>query len=651
MYDKLNSIEKIIFDVLALVLLVFYAYAAVIRPMATQYHRGIYVLITYILIFLTYKSRFKLGNFNIGRAMDFLFIGFTIFSVGYWTITYFPCCYRYTPSPFEYFVAPFGVVVSIEVARRVVGKAFVSVGIIMFCYGIFGQMAPDLISHSGATFRELCHSIFMKSDGLFGIMTNVLATYVLPFILFGAFLEKCGAFKFFVDWPLAAFAHRAGGPAKASVITSGLFGSLSGSPTANTVSTGKSAIPVMKKAGFKPHTAGGIVPAASIGGAFLPPVMGAGGFIMAELTGIPYERIFMVTVFPALLYFFSVFMFVHFEAKKNSIKGGKTEKSAFHIFKEQWYYILPLIIVACLIIYGFSPGYSAVIGLASCIYISWIGKNNKKNRIDLSMAFIVTSVFIVLLINTALGASYWEPVIPVWAAFIAGIIATIVYYIMKPNTARPGLAQFMDATRSGVENSLKIGATLGVIGIIIGVLTFSGLVLTFADIMIELAGGYLIATIFIIVLASLVLGIGVPVTAAYLITAIIAVPAITHLGVNEIAAHMIVYWLCLSSNITPPFCIPAFQGATIAGAEKWKTALASLKFGQFLFIGALLFAYVPAFSLLCPSETHYMGFDQCSVLYSALIFTLILAGTFLYTYIMSFHWFYFFTRLFKKKHT
>ena len=180
-----------------------------------------------------------------------------------------------------------------------------------------------MISHAGATFPELCTSIFYKSDGVFGIMANVLATYVLLFVLFGAFLEKCGAQRFFIDFPLAAVGHKTGGPAKVSVIASGLFGSISGSAIANTVSTGAFTIPMMKKAGFKPHIARGIEPAASIGGMFMPPIMGAGGFIMAELTGMPYSQIMLVALFPALMYFFSVFMMVHYYAKKEKIVGER----------------------------------------------------------------------------------------------------------------------------------------------------------------------------------------------------------------------------------------------------------------------------------------------------------------------------------------
>ena len=275
----------------------------------------------------------------------------------------------------------------------------------------------------------------------------------------------------------------------------------------------------------------------------------------------------LVAIFPAFMYVFSVYNMVHFEAKMHNIKGEKSEHPAMEILKAQWYYTLPLIVITILMLMGYSPGYSAILGIVTCIVISWFRKDT-----------------------------------------------------------RMGPKEFLEASRAGTESSLKIGATVGVIGIIIGVLTYSGLVLTFADIVIELAGGSLILTILFIALASLVLGMGVPVTAAYLITAVVAVPALVHLGVNELAAHMIVYWLSQDSNITPPVCIAAFAGATIAEANMWKTAFASFKFAKFLYLAPFLFGYVPAFTL----DGSSMDIVKA--------FALILIGTYAYSWIMSGIW-------------
>jgi TRAP transporter 4TM/12TM fusion protein len=559
----MNKVEQILFDIMALGLVLFYSYSAVIAPAATQYHRGIYVVITYVLVFLVYRSKHP-----VARVGDFLLIALSVATLGYWILNFEAMNYRAgAETEIDKWIAIAGVLVGVEVARRVVGMVFVVMGAIMLAYGVFGEYAPELISHAGDTFPDLCTSIFYKSDGVFGIMANVLATYIILFVIFGAFLEKSGAQRFFINFPLAAVGHKIGGPGKVSVIASGLFGSISGSAIANTVSTGAFTIPMMKKAGFEKHVAGGIEPAASLGGMFMPPIMGAGGFIMAELTGLPYSHIMLVAIFPALMYFFSVFMMVHYYAKRNNIVGEKSEHSASEIFKREWFYILPLVVITIFMLLGYSPGYSAILGIVACIVVSWF---RKESRIDIK--------------------------------------------------------GFVGASRAGAEASLKIGATVGVIGIIIGVLTYSGLVLTFADIVIELADGKLYLTILLIALASLVLGMGVPVTAAYLITAVVAVPALTHLGVNEIAAHMIVYWLSQDSNITPPVCIAAFAGATIAKANMWATAWVAFKFAKFLYLAPFIFGYVPAFSL------DGSGTDI------AITFVLVFVGTWFYSWLLSGIW-------------
>ncbi len=640
MYEKLNKYEKIIFDVLACALVLFYAYSAVVQPAATQYHRGIYVIITYILVFLTYQSRNK-----ILRVVDYILILLSIFSVGYWVVNFEAINYRTgAETLFDQYVAIIGVLIGIEAARRVVGQIFVVIGVLMILYGVYGAYMPDLFSHAGDTFPQVCTSIFYKSDGVFGIMANVLATYVILFVLFGAFLESSGAQKFFIDFPLAAVGHKTGGPAKVSVIASGLFGSISGSAIANTVSTGTFTIPMMKRAGFKPHVAGGIEPAASISGMFMPPIMGAGGFIMAELTGLPYSRIMLIAIYPALMYVLSVFAMVHYEAKIHGIKGEKSDQSAMKILKEEWLYAMPLVVITYFMLTGYSPAYSAIIGLASCVAIS---HKTKDTGIDLTVVWIMLVVLCAswslklggLVVSDAAITSIKKILSPNLLVVLGIVVGVIVAWRRRAKGADipMELKRFVIASRKGAESSLKIGATVGVIGIIIGVLTYSGLVLTFADIVIDLASGSLVLTILLIALASLVLGMGVPVTAAYLITAVVAVPALTHLGVNEVAAHMIVYWLSQDSNITPPVCIAAFAGATIAKANMWRTAFSSFKFAKFLYLGPFLFGYVPAFSL------NGSAWDIVKA------FVLIAIGTWGYSYILSLHWLYFLNGSLEKK--
>ncbi|HEY5733706.1 MAG TPA: TRAP transporter fused permease subunit, partial [Gammaproteobacteria bacterium] len=430
-----------------------------------------------------------------------------------------------------------GIILSLEVCRRVLGWSMTFIGIGMFLYGYLGPIFPDIIAHRGFGIERLCTALYLTTNGVFGVMANVLATYVILFIFFGAFLHKSGAGKFFIDFPLALAGRTTGGPAKVAVIASAFFGSVSGSAIANTVSTGAFTIPLMKRAGFKPHVAGAIEPSASIGGMFLPPVMGAGGFLMAELTETSYAYIMMIAVFPALLYFFSVFCMIHFEAKKQGIKGIDDDEFPHwkEVLKKQWYFSLPLVVITILMIMGKSPGFAAFWATLSCIVVSWVKKET-----------------------------------------------------------RMGPREIWEAILTGANNTLIIGATLGVIGVIVGTISLTGIGLKFSDIIISLANGNLLAAIFLVALASLVLGMGVPVTAAYLITAVLAVPPLMEMGVPLLCAHMIVYWFSQDSNITPPVCVAAYAGAAIAGSDPWKTGWTSFKFAKLLYVMPLLFAFTPA---------------------------------------------------------
>ncbi|WP_022666356.1 TRAP transporter permease [Desulfospira joergensenii] len=564
MYKKFNAFDKYLFILLSLSMALFYIYSAAVSPFSSQYHRGIYVLITYILGILLYPSKFKFG-----KSFDYALILMIILTCGYFMLNYEALMYRAgMETRTDGIISMIGILVGVEIARRVIGNVFVLIGLIFLVYGVWGIHFPEPFSHPGNSLAEMSTIIFLKDDGVFGIVANAIATFILLFVIFGSFLEKSGAHKFFIDFPLALVGHKTGGPAKVAIISSALFGSISGSAIANTVSTGAFTIPMMKKAGFRPHVAGGIEPAASVGGMFLPPIMGAGAFIMSEITGVPYVKIMLISIFPALMYFFSVFVMVHFEAKKMNIKGTKSEKSAMEILKKEGVYIIPLILITLFMVTGFSAALSAVIGIFSCILVSWFRRETRMT-----------------------------------------------------------LSDIVDAVCMGAESSVKIGATLGIIGIIISVLSNSGFILTFTSIMIDFAKGSLFLTILLVALASLVLGMGVPGTVAYLVTAVVAVPVFTHMGVNLIAAHMIVYWLSQDSNITPPVCIAAFAGATIAEANMWKTALVAFKYAKFLYLGAFLFGYVPGFS---------MQGDAWDIVKAYLIITI---GTFLFSYLLSGTWF------------
>jgi TRAP transporter 4TM/12TM fusion protein len=439
------------------------------------------------------------------------------------------------------------------------------IGLVFLLYLRFGNVLYDIpvletFAHRGRDALRTATILFFDQEGVFGVMASVLVTYVILFIFFGAFLRKSGASRFFIDLPLAIAGKSTGGPAKVAVIASALFGSVSGSAIANTVSTGAFTIPLMKKAGFKPHVAGAIEPAASIGEMFLPPVMGAGAFLMAELTATPYSQIVLISIVPALLYFLSVLTMVHFEAKKIGIKGIDTGVKVGEMLRKDWYLVCPLLVIVIMMILGFSPGYAGFWSIASCILLMYALPANAS---DIQQARANGGLF------GAIGRS----------------------------TVRVARTTY-EALVEGARDTLVIGATVGVIGIIVGTIHATGIGLRFADIIISLSNGNVLIAIALIGLASLILGMGVPVTAAYLIVAVLAVPALTELGVALIAAHMIVYWFSQDSNITPPVCVAAYAGAAIAGSDPWKTGWTSFKFAKLLYVMPILFAFSPAILLV-----------------------------------------------------
>lgn len=562
----------------------FYIYTAGTLPAPVQWQRGIYVMLTYLLILTLYpvlprKSRLRPGAERLRdrlpgplRAvlapqggpslLDLVLMVTTVIVVGYFILEY-PSLQRRAGAynQTDFIVSVVGLLVSLEIARRVLGWSMTLIGVFFILYLRFGFLLYDIpiletFAHRGQPWQRVATVLFLDQEGVFGVMANVLVSYVILFIFFGAFLSKSGASRFFIDLPLALAGRSTGGPAKVAVISSALFGSISGSAIANTVSTGTFTIPLMKRAGFRPHVAGAIEPSASIGGAFMPPVMGAGAFLMAELTATPYSTIVLISIVPATLYFLSVLTMVHFEAKKLGLKGIDVGTTAREILRKEWYLALPLLVVTALLIAGFSPGYAAFWSIISCVVLMYTMPDNAADLRN----------------PGALGGgtvnAFWRSTVRVFRSSI-------------------------EAMQQGVRDTLVIGATVGVIGMIVGTIYATGIGQRFANIIVSLSGGSILAAVLLIALASLLLGMGVPVTAAYLITAVITVPALTELGVALIAAHMIVYWFSQDSNITPPVCVAAYAGAAIAGADPWKTGWTAFKFAKLLYVVPLLFAFTP----------------------------------------------------------
>lgn len=512
----------------------YYLWLAWYGVASLQYFRGIAVLFSFVAPLLLYRG-WRRAPEKAPHLVDLLLAAGAIVGVVYWIVEHEAMAYRagaYTAT--DVWMGVVATIVAIEAARRVLGWSMALCAILPIVYALFGQYLPPIVGHRGFTLRRVIEYVYLTSDGIFGIMAEVLASFIIPFVVFGAFLQRAGVGTFFIDLSLSVFGRIAGGPAQAAVLSSALLGTINGSPIANTVTTGSITIPLMKRAGFPPHIAAAVEGAASTGGMILPPVMGAGAFIMAEMTATPYAQIVRIAAIPGILFFVSVGTMVYLESRKLGLRGLSPAEvpRARQTLREGWYLFLPIVVLVALLLRGFSPERSAVYAILSTVAVSWV----------------------------------------------------------RPQT-RMGLRAVWEALVDGARSSLFVAALTGAVGVLIGVLALTGIGIRFSYIVVALAGGKLWLTLLFVAISTLVLGLALPITATYLIVAVIAVPVLRELGLPLLVAHMIVFWLALDSNITPPVALGPFAAAAIAGADPMKTGWNCFRFAKVIYVMPVLFAY------------------------------------------------------------
>ena len=426
------------------------------------------------------------------------------------------------------------VLATLELARRSVGPVMGIIGLVFVLYAAFGNLLPDVLATRGFSFERIVRFQVFTGAGLYGAPIGIAAGAVFSFVLFGAFLQVTGAGKMLIDLSFAAAGKSRGGPAKASVMASAAMGSISGSAIANTVTTGSLTIPMMKKLGYKPAQAAGIEAAASTGGQIMPPIMGAGAFVMAEFTKTPYGDIVWMALVPALLYFTSVLLYVHLMASKAGFKGATERPKVLPIFLNGLHFFLPLALITVMLLQNYSP---LLVGAAGCA-------------------------------------------------------AVVVASLLRSHT-RIGFAEIVAGLRQGALLAVPISVACAVAGIVVGTIGQTGIGLQFTESVVSLSDGRLWLALILVAVAALVLGMGLPATAAYIVLAVMTGPALQELGLALITAHMIIFWLAQSSNVTPPIALAAFAGAGIAGAQPMAAAVSALKLANGLFVIPLMMAYSP----------------------------------------------------------
>ncbi len=532
------TIAKVVFAV-AVALSLFQLYTAGLTAMTALLQRSVHLGAILCLAFLLrppFKGARK-DKLTIWLVLDLALVAATLYTILYVDINMDEIFQRQGDwLPSDVFVGAMGVCLVIEACRRVIGNIMAGICVTFLLYAYFGPYMPDLIIHKGYSIERISTTLWLTTEGVFGIPLGVASTFVFIFVLFGAFLEETGGGNFFIDLAHALTGRFSGGAAKTSVIASGFMGSVSGSAVGNVVATGSFTIPMMKRLGYPPHVAGAVEAAASTGGQLMPPIMGAGAFLMAEFTNTSYLHIVKIAIVPAIMYYVTVLMFVHFEAQKLGLKGQPKDQlpKAWVVLKDNLHFLIPVLILVT----------------ALMVHVS-----------------------------------------PMKAGFLAVVSTYAASFIRKKS--RLGLRQLLETLEIGAKNAIMVSVACAAAGIIVGIVSLTGLGLQFSHLVLDLSMGIKALAILLIGAASLVLGMGLPVTASYIVLVILAGPALEDLGVPIIVAHMIVFWYSQDSNVTPPVSLASFAGAGIAGANPMRTAFTSWKLAKGLYIIPIIMAYRP----------------------------------------------------------
>jgi TRAP transporter 4TM/12TM fusion protein len=543
---KLSGVPHAVVYVIGVVWSIFQVYTAAFGLFPAQLQRSIHLAFAFALTYLLFPARRK-GTPGPLKWHNWLLAAFAVYVGLYMALNYTRIMEAGGDySQMDYIFAGFGILLTLEAARRVVGLPIACLATFFLVYSYFGNYFPGFMAHRGFSLERIASHMYLTTEGILGIPLGVAATFIYLFILFGSFREKTGLGQLFIDISNAIAGWASGGPAKMAIVTSALEGTVSGSSVANTVESGSLTIPMMKRLGYRPEFAAAVEASSSTGGQIMPPIMGAAAFIMAEFLNVPYLDIAKAAAIPACLYFFGVFMEVHFEAKRCNLKGlSRDELPRFgDVMKERGHLFVPLFAIIIFLSIGFTPLYAALMGLVTCIIAGALKKATR----------------------------------------------------MSPR-------EIADGFELGARNALGVALACASAGIIIGSITLTGLGLKLGSGLVDLAGGNLLLTLVFTMITSIILGMGAPTTANYIITSTIAAPALIILGVHPLAAHMFVFYFGIVADITPPVALAAYAASGIAKSNPLKTGITSTKLAIGAFLTPYIFVYNP--SMLWVGTTWY----------------------------------------------
>lgn len=564
-FRNLSGLVGKLVAAICIIMSLFHLYTAGFGVFEAIKQRNIHLTFVLVLSFLMYPSRRSEGSNKVG-ALDWILVGLSIFAGVYLMVIYDALASRGgVTTPMDIYVGGLLCLLVLEAARRATGKELPIMALIFLAYAIFGNYIPGQFGHRGYSLERIIDHMYLTTEGIYGVALGVSATYIYLFILFGAFLTQTGMAKFFNSLAMSIAGGSPGGPAKVSVFASGMLGTINGSAVANVATTGAFTIPLMKSIGYKPHFAGAVEAVASTGGQIMPPVMGAAAFVMAEFLGTSYSKIMMSAIIPAGLYFLACWMMIHLEARKNDLKGLPKDQlpDLKKVMREYGHLSLPVLAIVALLLYGLTPLYAAFFTILITIAVSHLRRET--------------------------GITF------------AGII---------------------HALESGAKGAVGVAMACAVVGFVVGVSSLTSLGLTFGNNILNLSQNNTLITLILTMITMLILGMGLPTTACYIVGATIAAPPLVKLGVEPIVAHFFVFYFACLSNLTPPVCLAAFTAAGIAGAPPYKVGWTSTRLGVAGFLVPFLAVYSPMLML----AGKYTTFSLIAAIVTAIVGVVMLSA-------------------------
>jgi TRAP transporter 4TM/12TM fusion protein len=545
---------------------VFHYYTAGFGILTEHWHKAIHLAAVLSLIFVMFPGGLLSFGPRIGNVplLDWILAGAVVAATIYLPLIFDDLTFRIgNPSDTDVLMGTIMVVLTLEATRRAMGWVLPAIVVLFILYALYGNHLSGVLAHPGSDWAGFVNHVYLTQEGIFGIPAKVVATFVFHFVLFGVIATRMGLGQFFIDIAAVIAGRYPGGPAKVAVLSSAMFGTISGSSIANTVTTGSLTIPAMKKVGYKPHFAGAVEAAASAGGQITPPIMGAAAFVMIEFLEISLTTLLIAAAVPAAMHFWGVFVQVHFEAKRLGLRGMDESEipRLWPTIRDGWPTVIPLVLLVWVIIDGYTPYLAAFAGITACVVVGFL---NPRNRLT--------------------------------------------------------LRDLWDALDMGARYALAVGAAAAAVGMVVGVVTLTGagfrigFIVTqaaantaamFVPILDILPAGFgslqgltLFLTLVFVALICIVMGCGIPTTALYIVLAAIAAPAVVQLGVPPLAAHLFILYYGILADLTPPVCVAAYAAAGIAGSNPFRTGLTAFRLGTAKATVPFVFAYAPVMLIM-----------------------------------------------------